>query len=99
MYTYQDHYGKFDYDMIAEDARERQAHKDHCVENLRQRLMCNPDLNIYGNYWVSRHSKPWTNLYTEHRCVNWDAFYDWAETNIVHTPAPVTRPEGVEVYE
>jgi hypothetical protein len=94
-----DHYEKIDYDMVAESAEERRDHKDHCVEVLRQRLMCNPDLNIYSYHWVSRHHGAWGNLYTRHRCLDWDHFHGWAQENLVHFKAPMTRPDGAEVYE
>ncbi|KAI9146892.1 Cyclochlorotine biosynthesis protein O [Paramyrothecium foliicola] len=53
MYSYMDYYEKIDFDMVAESAEKRQEHKDHCVEVLRQRLMCNPDLNIYSYHWFT----------------------------------------------
>ncbi|ODA76941.1 hypothetical protein RJ55_07457 [Drechmeria coniospora] len=97
MYTYQDHYGTVDYDMIAEGPKERQEHKDHCVEVLRQRLMCNPDLNVYSYHWTQKNNVPFGNLYTSHQCVDWDRFYAWAEKNAVSSP-PLTKPEGAEVW-
>ena len=99
MYSYMDYYEKIDYDMVAESLEERRTHKDHCVEVLRQRLMCNPDLNIYSYHWVSRHQKVWGNLFTSHRCVNWDHFHGWAQDNLVPFSPPLTRPEGAEVWE
>ena len=99
MYSYMDHYEKIDFDMISEDAGKRREHKDHCVEVLRQRLMCNPDLNIYGYYWVSRHDQAWANLKTSHRCINWDLFHKWSQANLMRTLPPKTKPEGSEVFE
>ncbi|KAG8413391.1 hypothetical protein J3458_012960 [Metarhizium acridum] len=50
MYSYKNCHSAIDFDMIAEPEEERKKHKDHCVEVLRQRLMCNPDLNIYSHH-------------------------------------------------
>ncbi|QDS73727.1 hypothetical protein FKW77_003900 [Venturia effusa] len=98
MYTYQDHYGASDYDMIAESPDERQTHKDHCVEILRQRLMCNPDLNVYTYHWGSKYDVPFAHLFTSHRCVNWDAFHDWSDMEKVRLPG-LKKPDDAEVFE
>lgn len=97
MYTYQDHYGEIDYDMVAESAEERREHKDHCVEVLRQRLMCNPDLNVYPYHWVEQYDRPVGHLFTRHRCVDWDHFHNWAEETMVSLPA-VIKPEDADTW-
>ncbi|KAK7947801.1 uncharacterized protein PG986_008687 [Apiospora aurea] len=99
MYSYMDYYEAIDFDMLAESAEKRQEHKDHCIETLRQSLMCHPDLNIYSYHWVSRHDQAWANLESRHRCVDWDHFHDWAQSNLMTYYPPKTRPEGVEVWE
>ena len=98
MYSYMDHYAAIDFDMVAESAEERRDHKDHCVEVLRQSLMCHPDLNIYTYPWVSRHDQAWGNLASGHRCVDWDHFHGWAQNNLMTYYPPKTKPEGVEVW-
>lgn len=97
MYTYQDYYGANDYDMIAESPKERREHKDHCIETLRQRLMCNPDLNVYTYHWKSTYDVPHAHLFTRHRCINWDAFYGWSEMEKVNLPG-LKKPANVEVF-
>jgi hypothetical protein len=97
MYSYKDHYSQIDFDMANETPEESAEHKDHCIEVLRQRLMCNPDLNVYTYHWVDRFEKPWANLFSSHRCVVWDHFHQWAEANTVSFP--VNKPLGVEVYD
>ena len=96
-----DYYKKVDYDMKAESAEDRN-HANHCVENLQQRLMCSPDRNIYTYHWVNKHEMPWgnlrSNLFSSHRCVDWDHFYTWVLDNMLHCPAPVAKPEGAEVW-
>ena len=98
MYTYQDHYGTIDYDMVAESPAKRQEHKDHCVEVLRQRLMCNPALNVYSYHWTKDQEFPYANLFTRHRCVDWGAFYNWSQRNMVTLP-PMSKPENAEVLK
>ncbi|OJJ42006.1 hypothetical protein ASPZODRAFT_39420, partial [Penicilliopsis zonata CBS 506.65] len=95
MYTYQDHYGNTDYDMIGETPEERQRHKDHCIENIRQRLMCAPDLNVYTYHWLPESTLPHGHLFTRHQCVEWDSFYAWAENSAINSP-PLSKPNDAE---
>lgn len=84
--------------MIAEDEQESQGHKDHCIEILRQRLMCTPDLNIYTYHWVRELDLPFGNLYTQHRCIDWDHFHNWTQKHIVNIE-PGKKPHGIELWE
>jgi len=97
MYTNQSYYEKFDYDMIWESSEKRQEHKDHCVEMVRQALMCSPDLNIYTYHWVSYAELPEADLFTTHRqCIDWNYFYDWAKRTTMKAGQP-RKPEGADV--
>ncbi|GES64619.1 hypothetical protein ATEIFO6365_0009010800 [Aspergillus terreus] len=97
MYTYQSYYEKIDYDMVAETPEERQEHKDHCVEVLRQSLMCSPDLNIYSYHWIGHRKFPYAELHTPHqKCIDWDAFYSWQRAQAVASPA-LEKPDGAEI--
>ena len=69
---------------------------DHCVENLRQRLMCMPDLQIYTYHWESNHELPFADLRTNHQCIDWSRFYEWAEEHAFHS-ATLHRPAGAEM--
>ncbi|KAI0129729.1 hypothetical protein BJ170DRAFT_617373 [Xylariales sp. AK1849] len=99
MYTYMDYYEKIDYDMVAESLEERRSHKDHCTEVLRQRLMRNPDLNVYSYHWTSRHEDVWGNLFTSHRCVDWERFHEWSQHNLVQYAPPKRKPEWSDVWD
>lgn len=68
---------------------------DHCVEILRQRLMCMPDLQIYTYHWESNTDLPFADLRTNHQCVDWNRFDRWAEEHAVSSP-PFHRPAGSE---
>jgi hypothetical protein len=46
---------------------------DHCVEMLRQNLMCNADTGLITYRWVEGHNAPYPNFNTPHKCKNFDA--------------------------
>ncbi|KAI0388635.1 hypothetical protein F5Y17DRAFT_474350 [Xylariaceae sp. FL0594] len=56
-------------------------HVYHCIDDVRQALMCNPDISIYTHVWVPGYRKPWPNFDVEHECVNWDILNGWAKKN------------------
>jgi len=57
-----------------------QLHISHCVDMLRQVLMCNVDTGVLGQVWANR-EKPaaFPDFNTEHKCKNYDAVRQWAE--------------------
>lgn len=68
---------------------------DHCIEMLRQWLMCSPDVNVYSYHWLPHLQHPFTDFSTQHRCVNWDTFWSWSKTKMV-AHAVLDKPAGVE---
>ena len=83
--------------MVAENETESLEHKDHCIEVLRQRLMCVPDLNVYTYHWVDYAPNAYGNLYTEHRCMDWDHFHNWTMGHTIHM-APFEKPADTDVW-
>ncbi|KAI1191418.1 hypothetical protein F5B17DRAFT_426584 [Nemania serpens] len=56
-----------------------QDHLDHCLEALRQTIMCNGNTAVTSFYWRSPQSKspePRTNAYSV--CAKWDTIESWA---------------------
>ncbi|KAH8765332.1 hypothetical protein F5883DRAFT_376733, partial [Diaporthe sp. PMI_573] len=96
MYTYHDYYAGIDYDMIGETEEDQREHKDHCVEVLRQRLMCNADLNVYPYHWVEEFDLPIGYLFTQHRCIDWDHLHTWAKATAIRKP-PLQKPANAEI--
>ncbi|KHN95575.1 uncharacterized protein MAM_06632 [Metarhizium album ARSEF 1941] len=68
----------------APDLYER--HYEHCVDYIRQTLMCNFDPGIIPYYWVRRHNQPTPDGNTRHKCVNWDALQAWLKARAVRMP-------------
>jgi len=53
-------------------------HADHCLESLRQAVMCAADVSVYTLEWTphSRY-KPAVRVPQAHACVNWEALHEW----------------------
>ena len=48
---------------------------DHCVELIRQSIMCNPDTSLTTFEWLSSSPKPVLRIDPyERKCVDWEAF-------------------------
>ncbi|KAK7952896.1 tat pathway signal sequence [Apiospora saccharicola] len=64
-------------------------HVDHCLEILRQAVMCQPDTGVFGQYWVAATNasgswsgedlgeRPFVDFHTTHRCKNFEELRDW----------------------
>lgn len=67
--------------------------KDHCIELIRQVLMCHGDISVVTYDWLPDDPVPMPRWEMEHECVNWDKLDSWmyerrismsAENMIVH---------------
>lgn len=52
-------------------------HMDHCIENLRQALMCQSDLSLYTYRWKEGQNEPEVITGMPHVCVDFEAVMDW----------------------
>ncbi|KAI1444276.1 hypothetical protein F5Y02DRAFT_428051 [Annulohypoxylon stygium] len=71
------------------------AHIDHCIEMLRETLLCQGDVGIITYNWV----KPWgiyPDFSTEHKCRKLDKIMEWADKNAL--PADDPEPDENTVY-
>ncbi|KAG2059409.1 hypothetical protein BDR06DRAFT_724979 [Suillus hirtellus] len=75
------------------------AHLDHCIEMLRQNIMCRADTTMISWYWVQGETTPYPNFNTRHRCRNFDKIWDWSIKNSIHlAEIEVTRyPDSVDL--
>ncbi|KEQ93034.1 hypothetical protein AUEXF2481DRAFT_346613 [Aureobasidium subglaciale EXF-2481] len=53
------------------------GHVDHCIDLLRQRIMCTADVGLIIYYWEGPERIPKANFATEHMCRNLDAIDGW----------------------
>jgi hypothetical protein len=54
-------------------------HLDHCLDNLRELVMCKADISLYTYDWIDNYRKPYPNFNIQHECRNFDAVNDWAK--------------------
>ncbi|MCJ1380834.1 hypothetical protein MMC17_003943 [Xylographa soralifera] len=63
-------------------------HVSHCLDILRQQLMCTVDIAVLGQVWWDKSSpKAYPDFNTRHKCRNFDAVRQWAKER--------QAPEGV----
>ncbi|KAL9612841.1 MAG: hypothetical protein Q9167_002572 [Letrouitia subvulpina] len=75
-YTYKDYYQ--DKATSFEDPPDLlRIHVDHCLEILRQVVMCHSDLGVLTYNWVSIRTAPWPNFNTQHKCRDFEAVLGW----------------------
>lgn len=59
---------------------------EHCVDYIRQYLMCKFHTTIIPMNWVRTHPNPTPNGNTFHKCVDWDSLQDWLKHRAVKMP-------------
>ncbi|KAJ5837119.1 hypothetical protein N7447_003145 [Penicillium robsamsonii] len=91
-----DYYDAFDPD-FTKNRDMFETHLDHCVEILRQFIMCHVDVGVVTSHWVEGRKKPWPNFNTEHVCKDYDQVLKWTEQHQlpVDTPLMPMKPAGV----
>lgn len=89
-------YPDYYYSGNATDWEEVHEHMDHCLESLRQELLCSADLNLWTFQWTS-HSrvKPANHVPQQHVCVDWDALHSWMQDRAISWDDMVDPPDGL----
>lgn len=55
-------------------------HVSHCLDIIRQQLMCTPDTGLLGQVWWDPNApKAFVDFNTEHKCRDYEAIRSWAE--------------------
>jgi hypothetical protein len=74
------------------DVRE---HLNHCVEALREGIMCHGDTSVVTLRWGHKQPVPLANWTMPHVCKRWDDVSEWASKNYVqhlHDPGWLKHP-------
>jgi hypothetical protein len=70
----------------------------HCLDIIRQQLMCTVDTGVLGQvWWDPTAPKPFVDFNTEHKCKNYDAIRQWAEARQLPAETPMDflrKPAG-----
>lgn len=54
------------------------VHVDHCIDQIRQSLMCNSDITPIPYAWYPQYQKTMPTTGITHTCRDFDAVRDWA---------------------
>lgn len=73
---------------------------DHCIESLRQYIMCKADATMLTWYWPDEEPQPGTkyhprtNYTFQQQCMNWPKLQDWAISNSFQlSPETIFHPK------
>ncbi|KPI40957.1 uncharacterized protein AB675_10613 [Cyphellophora attinorum] len=70
-------------------------HLDHCIDTLRQWIMCQPDLTLRPIVWREDGLSAKANNTIVHQCVNWTALGGWLSEHALHAKQQlIKRPDG-----
>ena len=88
-YVWQDHHSSYfpgTMQKIEEIPEMYERHYEHCVDYIRQSLMCNFDTGLVTYDWVLKHHNPTPNSNARHKCVDWDKLQAWLKDRTVSMP-------------
>ncbi|KAK6072457.1 hypothetical protein SCUP234_09250 [Seiridium cupressi] len=75
------------------------THIDHCIEILRQFVMCHADVGLVTSQWVAGHDNPWPDFNTKQVCRDFDRILAWTRLHeFPEGTAPMnpSKPEGAK---
>jgi len=75
-----------------------QIHLNHCIEMLRQSLMCHADVGVMAHRWVEHYPNPYPDFNVIHKCRNFEEVLQWTyDQQIPHYPdGYVLKPQDGE---
>ena len=74
---------------------------EHCIEMLRQKIMCNADVGIIPHHCIKQSPDPFVNLNRWHKCRDIGSVERWIEEHAipeVEGEGSLPRPEGDRVW-
>lgn len=79
-----------DYYQNPNPVAQQREHFDHCIDLLRQTLMCHGDVALHPFEWIDDYRFPWPTEKTEHQCRSWDKLVAWSkEHSIANLEGPI----------
>lgn len=83
-----DYYAGTGAGMWALSAERRLSHWDHCVEALRQYVVCEADATVVTHSWFEGYDEPVASQENPRRCADWDAHFRWQLDRQAAAPLP-----------
>ncbi|KAG2051345.1 hypothetical protein BDR06DRAFT_1022753 [Suillus hirtellus] len=71
---------------VHESPKDFRIHLDHCIEMLRQNIMCRADVTMLTYDWVEGVKDPFPNFEIPHRCRNFEKVLSWVDEHRVFIP-------------
>jgi hypothetical protein len=71
----------------------RRTHPNHCIETLRQAIMCQSDVTMVTYDWVEGLDDPYPNFNIPHQCRDFEKILDWINGHHIYVPQLI-RQEG-----
>ncbi|PHH75343.1 hypothetical protein CDD82_4485 [Ophiocordyceps australis] len=66
------------YDFYNVSIPDFRVHADHCIDDIRQSLMCHADLSVVAFEWKQHIRTPIPNFHVDQACVDWEQIDAWA---------------------
>lgn len=83
-------------DPIFMDADPPEKHLMHCVEMLRNAVMCSGDVSLVTYNWKKGHPGPKASFKSLHSCAKWDKIAEWRSAhNVTKNIKTLMRPIGI----
>jgi len=89
--TYEDYY-KDKAEPWKDSPKILRYHLDHCIDNLRQKLMCDADAGILTYVWVKGHPAPFPDFSVQHKCRDFNSLKKWVVDRQLYT----NEVDGIE---
>ncbi|KAI3318835.1 hypothetical protein HD806DRAFT_304120 [Xylariaceae sp. AK1471] len=76
---------------------ELKRHIDHCIETLRQGIMCRGDVSLGTYSYLQGSSDVTARSWGRHQCIDFEALMKWARARAIDivSPGVLTRPEDL----
>ncbi|KAH8668671.1 hypothetical protein BX600DRAFT_510744 [Xylariales sp. PMI_506] len=98
-YTYYDYYmEKQDEEAFGNPPHVLRVHIDHCIDMLRQFVMCNADPGLVTYFWVDGRPTPYPDFSMQKQCKNPYALLEWAREKRIPDYKPVYPSPGEAVF-
>ncbi|KAF4219559.1 hypothetical protein CNMCM8980_009378 [Aspergillus fumigatiaffinis] len=89
LYYNYDYYHKLGQGAFKNDDFIVRRHVSHCLDILRQQLMCTIDTGVLGQVWIHPdHPEAYVDFNTEHQCKNFETIRQYAEKNQLPAQIP-----------
>ena len=71
-------------------------HVDHCLESIRQEVLCSANVNVYTLRWTPHNRfMPAVSVSQPNACVDWDALHEWMKGRAARQDDMVGPPESL----